>query len=172
MVLLQRIRRQDAGSAVADLFAADYIGALLGGLAFPFLLLPAFGQLRGAIVVGLINAVAGVLLVVVLFRRDLSRRGLAAVGAGATTVITLPRRRVRVLGHIRSHRAPSALLRSHRVRTANSLPGDRDDLGPSCAGRRHSPVPQRRPPVRLTRRVSLSRVTGSSCDGQPSLAGC
>ena len=89
MVLLQRIRRQDAGSAVADLFAADYIGALLGGLAFPFLLLPAFGQLRGAIVVGLINAVAGVLLVVVLFRRDLSRRGLAAVGAGATTVITL-----------------------------------------------------------------------------------
>nr|WP_161927625.1 polyamine aminopropyltransferase [Gordonia crocea] len=89
MVLLQRIRRQDAGSAVADLFAADYIGALLGGLAFPFLLLPVFGQLRGAIVVGLVNAVAGLLLVLVLFRRDLSRRGATAVGLGATAVIAI-----------------------------------------------------------------------------------
>ncbi|GAB08917.1 spermidine synthase [Gordonia araii NBRC 100433] len=89
MVLLQRIRRQDAGSAVADLFAADYIGALLGGLAFPFLLLPAFGQLRGALVVGLVNAVAGLLLVFLLFRRDLSRRGAWAVGAGAAAVIAI-----------------------------------------------------------------------------------
>ncbi|MEU1021580.1 spermidine synthase, partial [Streptomyces sp. NPDC005904] len=48
MVLIQRIRRQDAGGAVADLFAADYVGALVGGLAFPFLLLPVFGQLTGA----------------------------------------------------------------------------------------------------------------------------
>ena len=40
MTLIQRIRRQDAGGAVADLFAADYVGALVGGLAFPFLLLP------------------------------------------------------------------------------------------------------------------------------------
>ena len=28
MTLIQRIRRQDAGGAVADLFAADYVGAL------------------------------------------------------------------------------------------------------------------------------------------------
>ncbi len=89
MVLLQRIRRQDAGSAVADLFAADYIGALLGGLAFPFLLLPVFGQLRGAMVVGLVNAVAGLLLVLVLFRRDLSRRGQTLVGLAATAVIAI-----------------------------------------------------------------------------------
>ena len=89
MVLLQRIRRQDAGSAVADLFAADYIGALLGGLAFPFLLLPIFGQLRGAIAVGLVNAIAGLVLVIVLFRRDLSRRALTAVGLGAATVATV-----------------------------------------------------------------------------------
>lgn len=35
MELIQRIRRQDPGGAVADLFAADYVGALVGGLAFP-----------------------------------------------------------------------------------------------------------------------------------------
>ncbi|NED79978.1 spermidine synthase, partial [Streptomyces sp. SID11233] len=49
MVLIQRIRRQEAGGAVADLFAADYVGALVGGLAFPFLLLPFLGQLTGAL---------------------------------------------------------------------------------------------------------------------------
>ncbi|MBX7552952.1 polyamine aminopropyltransferase [Streptomyces sp. NPDC004232] len=74
MELIQRIRRQDAGGAVADLFAADYVGALVGGLAFPFLLLPFLGQLTGALVTGTVNVVAGGALVLGLFRRDLSRR--------------------------------------------------------------------------------------------------
>ncbi|MEV4440938.1 polyamine aminopropyltransferase [Streptomyces sp. NPDC049577] len=74
MTLIQRIRRQDAGGAVADLFAADYVGALVGGLAFPFLLLPVLGQLTGALVTGAVNAVAGGVLVLWLFRRDLSAR--------------------------------------------------------------------------------------------------
>ncbi|MEU9116258.1 polyamine aminopropyltransferase [Streptomyces sp. NPDC048483] len=74
MTLIQRVRRQDAGGAVADLFAADYVGALVGGLAFPFLLLPRLGQLTGALVTGAVNAVAGGALVLWLFRRDLSTR--------------------------------------------------------------------------------------------------
>ncbi|NUS94964.1 MAG: polyamine aminopropyltransferase [Nocardia sp.] len=73
MEMLQRIRKQAAGSAVADLFAADYVGALLGGLAFPFLLLPVFGQIRGSLIVGVVNAVAGLVLVLVWFRADLSK---------------------------------------------------------------------------------------------------
>lgn len=72
MTLVQRIRRQDVGGAVADLFAADYVGALAGGLAFPFLLLPCFGQLTGALVTGVVNAVAGGATVLWLFRGDLS----------------------------------------------------------------------------------------------------
>ncbi|MFG1845611.1 polyamine aminopropyltransferase [Micromonospora carbonacea] len=86
MVMLQRIREQSAGSAVADLFAADYVGALLGGLAFPFLLIPVFGQLKGALVVGAVNAVAGVALVCTVFRAELSRRARVAVGAGSVVV--------------------------------------------------------------------------------------
>lgn len=74
MELIQRIRRQDAGGAVADLFAADYVGALVGGLAFPFLLLPLLGQLTSALITGAVNAVAGGALVLGLFRRDLTRR--------------------------------------------------------------------------------------------------
>ncbi|MEV0105270.1 polyamine aminopropyltransferase [Nocardia sp. NPDC050799] len=81
MEMLQRIRKQEAGSAVADLFAADYVGALLGGLAFPFLLLPVFGQIRGSLIVGVVNAVAGLVLVLIWFRADLSRPVQAALGA-------------------------------------------------------------------------------------------
>ncbi|WP_031026862.1 polyamine aminopropyltransferase [Streptomyces sp. NRRL WC-3725] len=92
MELIQRIRRQDAGGAVADLFAADYVGALVGGLAFPFLLLPFLGQLTGALLTGTVNVVAGGALVLGLFRRDLTRRarwtlllaGLVVLGALAS----------------------------------------------------------------------------------------
>lgn len=85
MVLLQRIRKQDAGSAVADLFAADYVGALLGGLAFPFLLLPLLGQVRGALAVGALNAVVGLVLVLGVFRRQLS--GVVRLALTAAVVV-------------------------------------------------------------------------------------
>ncbi|HEY9332565.1 MAG TPA: polyamine aminopropyltransferase, partial [Streptomyces sp.] len=74
MTLIQRVDRQDAGGAVADLFAADYVGALVGGLAFPFLLLPMLGQLSGALFTGTVNAAAGGALVLWVFRRDLTSR--------------------------------------------------------------------------------------------------
>ncbi|MFF8831833.1 polyamine aminopropyltransferase [Streptomyces sp. NPDC015131] len=77
MTLIQRISRraeQDAGGTVADLFAADYVGALVGGLAFPFLLLPWLGQLTSALLTGAVNAVAGGALVLWLFGRDLTAR--------------------------------------------------------------------------------------------------
>ncbi|MFE4051820.1 polyamine aminopropyltransferase [Streptomyces sp. YIM B13518] len=90
MELIQRIRRQDAGGAVADLSAADYVGALVGGLAFPFLLLPLLGQLTGALITGAVNAVVGGALVLGLFRRDLTRRArrlLIAVNACVLVVL-------------------------------------------------------------------------------------
>jgi spermidine synthase len=86
MVLLQRIRAQDPGHAVADLFAVDYVGALLGGLGFPFLLLPAFGLLRGAVLVGALNALVAAALILALFRADLGRRGGLAFGAATAAV--------------------------------------------------------------------------------------
>lgn len=89
MTLIQRVRRQDAGGAVADLFAADYVGALVGGLAFPFLLLPGFGQLTGALLTGGINAVAGGVLVLWLFRDDLSARARWLLLAANALVLAL-----------------------------------------------------------------------------------
>jgi spermidine synthase len=74
MTLIQRVSRRDAGETVADLFAADYVGALVGGLAFPFLLLPWLGQLTGALLTGAVNALAGGALVLWVFGRDLTPR--------------------------------------------------------------------------------------------------
>ncbi|QOV40743.1 polyamine aminopropyltransferase [Streptomyces ferrugineus] len=89
MTLLQRIRRQEAGSAVADMFAVDYIGALVGGLGFPLWLLPTFGQLKGTLVVGAVNAVAGVIVVVFIFRRQIRRWVQGALLAGVTAVLAV-----------------------------------------------------------------------------------
>ncbi|WP_149181465.1 polyamine aminopropyltransferase [Streptomyces sp. TRM49041] len=89
MTLLQRIRRQEAGSAVADMFAADYVGALVGGLCFPLLLLPAFGQLKGALVVGAVNALAGGGVVLWIFRRETRRAVRAGLLAGVAGVLAV-----------------------------------------------------------------------------------
>ncbi|MGX1132053.1 spermidine synthase [Streptomyces glaucescens] len=89
MELIQRIRRQDAGGAVADLFAVDYVGALVGGLAFPFLLLPLMGQLTGALLTGGVNVVVGGALVLGLFGRDLTRRARLLLLAVNVTVLAV-----------------------------------------------------------------------------------
>jgi spermidine synthase len=119
MALLQRIRAQDAGEAVADLNAVDYLGALAGGLAFPFLLLPAFGQLRGALVTGAVNLLAAALVVAWLQARSgagrhlrLSRRALAGltvagtVGAAALLATAVLAAQFEVTARQRLYRAP------------------------------------------------------------------
>jgi spermidine synthase len=81
MTLLQRGRvagATDAGRVLANLNAADYLGALLGGLAWPFLVLPHLGMIRGAAVTGMINLAAAAVVTVFLVRRILSRRELGA----------------------------------------------------------------------------------------------
>ncbi|WP_370221261.1 polyamine aminopropyltransferase [Kitasatospora sp. MAP12-22] len=87
MTLIQRIRQEDAGRAAADLFAADYVGALVGGLAFPFLLLPAFGQATGALLTGAVNALAGAAVVLWLFRAEPSPRTRLLLWAGCGAVL-------------------------------------------------------------------------------------
>ncbi|MGV9940674.1 polyamine aminopropyltransferase [Streptomyces sp. NPDC003401] len=89
MELIQRVRRQDAGGAVADLFAADYVGALVGGLAFPFLLLPFLGQLTSSLLTGAVNVIAGGALVLGLFRRDLTRRTRRLLLVADVTVLAV-----------------------------------------------------------------------------------
>jgi spermidine synthase len=85
LVLLQRARPQSAGASVADLLAADYLGAVIGGVSFPFLLLPWLGQIEAALAVGALNAVAG--LVVCLLARP--RRVWLLAPAGVLAILAL-----------------------------------------------------------------------------------
>ena len=87
MTLIQSVRPQDAGAAVADLSAADYVGALVGGLAFPFILLPRLGQLQGPLVVGVVNAIAAAVLAGWLFGPSLRRSHRNVVVGGLIGVV-------------------------------------------------------------------------------------
>ncbi|ASU82398.1 spermidine synthase [Nocardiopsis gilva YIM 90087] len=89
MTLIQKIREEDAATAVADLFAADYVGGLIGGLAFPFLLLPLLGLPKGALTVGALNAVVGVAVVLWLFRSELTRGGRLLLAVGLALVVAV-----------------------------------------------------------------------------------
>ena len=99
MTLLQTGRTGDArtsGAVLANLNAADYAGALVGGLAWPFLLLPAVGQVRGAALTGMLNLAAAAVVAGFLLRHRMSRRALATavvalLGAAAALAVLLVR---------------------------------------------------------------------------------
>ena len=86
MSLLGRLGRREPGSSVADLLAADYLGAVVAGLAFPFLILPFLGQIQGALAVGAVNSLAG-LLILWLFARELTRRARVVASAALVAVL-------------------------------------------------------------------------------------
>ena len=94
MTLLQDgrtgIDAQGSGKLLADLNAADYAGALLGGLLWPFLLLPMVGQVRGAAVTGLVNLLAAAVVAGLLLRHHMTvraRRAATAALLGAAAVL-------------------------------------------------------------------------------------
>lgn len=90
MTLLQRGRKSgatDTGRTLANLNAADYLGALVGGLVWPFALLPHLGMIRGAAATGVINLVAAAIVAIFLVRRVISMPQL--VGALVALVAAL-----------------------------------------------------------------------------------
>ena len=100
MTMLQRGRMApnadlaaDAGRTLANLNAADYLGALLGGLVWPFILLPQLGMIRGAAATGILNLLAAAVVSIFLLRRVVSRRQLAmalcALAAALALLATL-----------------------------------------------------------------------------------
>ncbi|MFD6673133.1 polyamine aminopropyltransferase [Rhodococcus zopfii] len=74
MTLLQTGRDSDAretGKVLANLNAADYAGALLGGLVWPLVLLPMAGLIRGAALTGMVNLAAAAVAALFLLRGQL-----------------------------------------------------------------------------------------------------
>ncbi|BCI52533.1 polyamine aminopropyltransferase [Mycolicibacterium litorale] len=92
MTLLQRGRTAgaaDSGRVLANLNAADYLGALVGGLVWPFLLLPQLGMIRGAAATGIVNLVAAAVVAVFLLRHIVSGRQLGVALAVLTAALAL-----------------------------------------------------------------------------------
>src|SRR5271163_4334835 len=96
MTLLQQGRvagATDAGRTLANLNAADYLGALIGGLVWPFILLPQLGMIRGAAATGIVNLVAAAVVSIFLLRHVVSLRqlvtALCALAAALALLATL-----------------------------------------------------------------------------------
>jgi len=88
LVLIQRVRRQEAGRSVADLLAADYLGAVVAGVSFPLLLLPVLGQIDTALAVGALNLCAG-LVVLWLLGAELRTGARRILTATLTLVLAI-----------------------------------------------------------------------------------
>ncbi|NLU82400.1 polyamine aminopropyltransferase [Rhodococcus sp. HNM0569] len=96
MTLLQTGRRDDAASSgkiLANLNAADYAGALVGGLLWPFVLLPLTGMIRGAAVTGIVNLAAAAVVALILLRGTLGVKirvvALLALTVAACLILAL-----------------------------------------------------------------------------------
>lgn len=92
MTLLQQGRvvgAADTGRSLANLNAADYLGALVGGLAWPFLLLPQLGMIRGAAATGVVNVAAAGIVAIFLLRPVVSARQLAVALSALTAALAL-----------------------------------------------------------------------------------
>jgi spermidine synthase len=83
----------DTGRTLANLNAADYLGALIGGLVWPFALLPHLGMIRGAAATGIVNLVAAAVVSIFLLRHAVSLRqlvtALCALAAALALLATL-----------------------------------------------------------------------------------
>ena len=86
--ILVRLLKEEGGlsGALSDALALDYVGALLGAVAFPLVALPLFGLSRTSLVFGLMNAVVAGGLCLLLQNR---RSHMVAVGGVVAVLATM-----------------------------------------------------------------------------------
>jgi spermidine synthase len=87
--VLAALRRESTGRTVGTLLAADYVGAFVVGIAFPLLILPALGQIQAALLFGVVNALAGGVILLMLRGAQAPRMALALGGVLLGVVATL-----------------------------------------------------------------------------------
>ena len=73
--------RQGTRRSIADVMSLDYVGALIGSVAFPLLLLPSLGLITASFAIGLINIAVALLSVIWLRDHLRNPRGMA-IGIG------------------------------------------------------------------------------------------
>jgi len=82
--ILTRILTQSSGTrkSIANVMSLDYIGALIGSVAFPLMLLPGLGLVRSSFAIGLINVCVALLNVIYLreYLRNAARMMALVIG--------------------------------------------------------------------------------------------
>lgn len=88
--LLTRILSRSASwkEAIANVLSLDYLGALVGSVSFPLLLLPSLGLFRSSFAIGFLNVVVA-LITILTFGPHLKRRWLCRLTAGFIFVCLL-----------------------------------------------------------------------------------
>lgn len=79
---------------LANVLAFDYVGALIGSLAFPLLLLPKLGVIKAAFAVSMLN-MGAVFIIIVCYRKRLDNVGVLTVVTAAVSALL-------VIGFIRA----------------------------------------------------------------------
>ena len=81
--------KQKMRDSIANVMSLDYIGALIGSVAFPLLLLPHLGLLRSSFAIGLINILTAITNIY-FFRKYLAHpRLMMAISVGVLIMLTL-----------------------------------------------------------------------------------
>ncbi|MEO1308991.1 MAG: polyamine aminopropyltransferase, partial [Pseudomonadota bacterium] len=104
--LLTRVLAQKSTTreSIADVLSLDYVGALVGSVAFPILLLPSLGLITSSFAIGLVNAAVAAVNVIWL-REHLSnpRSAMIAVGATIATLFVLTLSASRITAYAQDH---------------------------------------------------------------------
>lgn len=89
--ILTRILAQGSGTrrSIANVMSLDYIGALVGSVAFPLMLLPSLGLVRASFAIGLINALVALLNVIWLRRYLKNPNRMLALVIGVVVLLTV-----------------------------------------------------------------------------------
>jgi len=104
--LLTRVlaARRGTRKSIADVMSLDYIGALIGSVAFPLLLLPSLGLITASFAIGLIN-IAVALVNVIWLREYLEspKKTLMAVVTIFVALVTLTLMASRITSYAQNH---------------------------------------------------------------------
>lgn len=86
LVRISEEYRKNLRVTVGQMMGFDYIGALVGGVAFPLVILPLWGLVGASFLVGLVNVVVAV-VTILAFRRQLARPRLLLGACAAVAVV-------------------------------------------------------------------------------------
>lgn len=81
--------KQKMRDSIANVMSLDYIGALIGSVAFPLLLLPHLGLLRSSFAIGLINILTAITNIYFFRKYLVHPRLMMAISVGVLIMLTL-----------------------------------------------------------------------------------